>query len=147
MVPLDLWHWHLNSSGSLCLVSGAADADVDFVCGNSVGAGIGAYVEASICRKLLQIVGLGLIFLPSPPSLLLKGNFDDRVFWVDRVLGWLKGVGGMKSSPVFLVPESVATLVDSLPGAEFLEGPKWELVTAAAVYGKLNAGGLVEALH
>lgn len=93
---------------------------MDFVCGNSVGAGIGAYVEASICRKLLQIIG---------------------------VLGRPIGVGGMKSSLVFLVPESVATLVDSLPGAEFLEGPKGELVMAAAVYGKLNAGGLVEALH
>lgn len=50
-----------------------------------------------------------------------------------------KGVEGMKPPPGLLVPESLGTLIDSPPGAEFLGGPKWKAV--AGVFGKLNAGG------
>lgn len=76
MVPLDIWHCPINSSGLLCVLPGVADTDVDFACTHSVGAGVKAYVEASICRQLLQIVGVGLIFPPSPSIFLLNVNSD-----------------------------------------------------------------------
>lgn len=59
---------------------------MDVACIHSVGAADGAYVEASVSLQLLQIVGVGLIFSPSPSLLLSKGNFDGRIFWVDGVL-------------------------------------------------------------